>query len=600
MDRKLPSIGDYALIGDCRSAALISTEGSLDWLCLPRFDSPAVFAAILDTDRGGRFQIAPTGRSTTTRRYVGDSNVLETTFTTPTGVLRLTDVMPVDSEEGKARELWPEHEVLRRLECLAGRVEVRLSFDPRFEYGRVRPTILGRRPNLYSTEHRTGALILVTDIPVWDRDTSGVEGTASLTMGERRYVSMTYAYGMPAVIPPLGDHADDRIERSIRWWNEWASDSRYRGRYREAVMRSALVLKLLSYSPSGAIIAAPTTSLPERVGGVRNWDYRYCWLRDASLTLRALSGLGFSVEAEAFLSWLLHATHLTWPVPHVLYGVYGEPHLPERELEGLTGHRGSRPVRVGNLAAEQLQLDVYGEFAEAAFVWITAGGELNRDSRQNLIELGHEVCRRWQEPDDGIWERRAGRRHHTHAKAMCWLALDRLVRLHESGHLRVPVEKFAGERDAIRAVVETRGYNHSLGSYVSVLDGTEVDASLLVLPLHGYVDPASPRMRSTYRQIRRRLGIDGLLYRYVEGDGLPPGEGAFGICGFWEVQCRAMSGELSAAISQFERLLQYSNDVGLFAEEMDPRTGEALGNFPQGLTHVGVINAALALEKDHT
>jgi GH15 family glucan-1,4-alpha-glucosidase len=594
---KLPSIGNYAVIGDCRSAALISTDGAVDWLCLPRFDSPAVFAAILDADRGGAFQIVPTEPPTIARRYVGHSNVLETTFTTPTGVLRLTDLMPVDSEEAKARELWPEHEILRRLECVEGSVEVRLSFDPRFDYGRVRPTIRGQQPNLFYTEHGTGALILVTDIPVQDDPKGGVAGTASLTAGERRFVSMTYAYGMPAVIPPLGDHANDRIERSIRWWNEWASHCRYRGPYREAVMRSALVLKLLSYSPSGAIIAAPTTSLPESLGGVRNWDYRYCWLRDASLTLRALCGLGFAVEAEAFLSWLLHATHLTWPVPRVLYGVYGEPHIPERELAGLTGHRGSRPVRIGNLAAEQLQLDVYGEFAEAAFVWITAGGELNRDSRQNLIELGQAVCDRWREPDDGIWERRAGRRHHTHAKAMCWLALDRLLKLHESGHLTVPVTRFSSERDAIRTVVETRGYNRDLGTYVSVLDGGEVDASLLVLALHGYADPGSRRMRSTYEQVRGRLGVDGLLYRYVEHDGLPPGEGAFGICAFWEVQCRAMSGDLNGAITQFERLLRYSNDVGLYAEEIDPETGEPLGNFPQGLTHVGVINAALALEK---
>ena len=595
--RRASSIADYAIIGDCRSAALISLNGSLDWLCLPQFDSPAVFASILDADRGGRFQIIPMHTATTTRRYIDDSNVLETTFYTATGVLRLTDLMPVDSEAGKARELWPDHEILRRLECVAGDVEINVVFDPRFEYGRVCPAISRRRPDLFYAEYGTGAVILSTDIPLQADEKGGVGGTARMSAGDRRFLSMTYAHAMPTVIAPLGDHADDRIERSIRWWNEWASACRYRGPYRDAVMRSALLLKLLSYSPSGAIVAAPTTSLPERIGGLRNWDYRYCWLRDASLTLRALCGLGFSIEAEAFLSWLLHATQLTWPNPRVLYGVYGEPHLPERELEGLSGHHGSRPVRVGNLAAEQLQLDVYGEFAEAAFVWITGGGELNRASRHNLIELGHAVCRRWREPDDGIWERRNGRRHHTHAKAMCWLALDRLLKLHEAGHLTVPVKKFAAERDAIRREVEVRGYNESLATYVSVLDGTDVDASLLALALHGYADPGSPRMRSTYERIRARLGVDGLLYRYVEGDGLPPGEGAFGICGFWEVQCRAMRGDRAGAITQFERLLRYSNDVGLFAEEIDPETGAALGNFPQGLTHVGVINAALSLQE---
>ena len=275
--------------------------------------------------------------------------------------------------------------------------------------------------------------------------------------GDRRYLSMTYAHGMPAVLAPIGKHADGRIDRSIGWWNEWAAACSYDGPYRDAVVRSALVLKLLSYAPSGAIIAAPTTSLPEHIGGIRNWDYRYCWLRDASLTLRALCDIGFEVEAEAFLSWLLHATHLTWPHPRVVYGVYGESQLPERELAGLSGHAGSRPVRIGNLAAQQLQLDVYGELVAAAFVWITRGGELDRASRKNLVKLGRAVCQRWREPDDGIWERRAGRRQHTHAKAMCWLALDRLLKLHDAGHFSVPVEKFTAERDAIRTEIEARG-----------------------------------------------------------------------------------------------------------------------------------------------
>ncbi len=593
-------IGDYAVIGDCRSAALISADGSLDWLCLPRFDSPAVFAGILDPERGGHFQIAPTEPSTATRRYLGDSNVLETTFTTASGVVRVTDLMPVDSEEGKARELWPDHEILRRIEGVSGQVDVGVTFDPRFDYGRVRPAMSHRRADLFYAEHGTAALILTADVSLHADKQRGVVGRAQMSAGDRRYVSMTFAHGMPAVIAPLGQHADARIERSVQWWTEWAAACRYQGPYRDAVIRSALVLKLLSYAPSGAIVAAPTTSLPERIGGLRNWDYRYCWLRDASLTLRALCGLGFTIEAEAFLSWLLHATHLTWPNPRVLYGVYGEPHLPERELPCLSGHGRSRPVRVGNLAAEQLQLDVYGEFAEAAFVWISGGGELSRAERNNLIELGHAVCRRWREPDDGIWERRAGRRHHTHAKAMCWLALDRLLNLHEAGYLKVPFEKFSAERDAIRTEVEARGYNDRLGSYVSVFDGADVDASLLVLALHGYADPGSPRMRSTYEQIRVRLGVDHLLYRYLEDDGLPPGEGAFGICGFWEVQCQAMLGDAARATAQFEHLLHYANDVGLFAEETDPGTGAALGNFPQGLTHVGVINAALALEELRT
>jgi GH15 family glucan-1,4-alpha-glucosidase len=353
----------------------------------------------------------------------------------------------------------------------------------------------------------------------------------------------------------------------------------------------------LSYSPSGAIVAAPTTSLPEKIEGVRNWDYRYCWLRDASLTLRALCDLGFEIEAEAFLSWLLHATRLTWPHVNMTYGIYGESHLPERELTHLAGYAGSRPVRVGNLAAHQLQLDTYGELVEAAFVWLSRGGTLDRASKKNLLELGRAVCSRWRAPDDGIWERRGGRRHHTHSKVLCWVALDRLLKLHDAGHVHVPVRQFESEREALRAEIETRGYNERLESYVSVLDGAEVDASLLVLALHGYADPRATRMRSTCDRIRDHLGIDSLLYRYKEDDGLPPGEGAFGICGFWEVACRSLQQQRAAAVSQFEHLLTYGNDVGLFAEQVDPGTGAALGNFPQGLTHIGLIVAALSLEE---
>ncbi|MQA31069.1 MAG: glycoside hydrolase family 15 protein [Luteitalea sp.] len=591
-------IADYAVIGDCRSAALVSASGSIDWLCLPRFDSPSVFGAILDADHGGRCLVRPIETATARRQYSGDSNVLETTFTTASGVLRVTDLMPVDSEAAKARELWPEHELLRRLECLDGHVEVQVVFDPRFDYGRVTPRIHRGPGGVFSCEHATGALTLFTDIRLASgEDGKGLVGSDRLAVGDRRYLSMTYAHDTPAVLAPLGPEADRRISRSIVWWREWTAACRYHGPHREAVVRSALVLKLLSYSPSGAIIAAPTTSLPERIGGVRNWDYRYCWLRDASLTVRALCDLGFDVEAEAFLSWLLHATHPTWPRVGVVYGVYGESRLAERELPYLSGYASSRPVRVGNLAAGQLQLDTYGELVEAAFVWVSRGGELDRASKSNLVGLGRAVCSRWGMPDDGIWERRGGRRQHTHAKVMCWTALDRLLSLHESGHLRVPVSEFTRERAALRAEIEGRGYNERLASYVSVLDGEEVDASLLVLALHGYADARGARMRSTCDRIREQLGVDSLLYRYREHDGLPPGEGAFGICGFWEVECRALQGEDATARRQFDTLLTHANDLGLFAEEIDPVTGAALGNFPQGLTHIGLINAALSLQE---
>jgi GH15 family glucan-1,4-alpha-glucosidase len=586
-------IGDYASIGDCRTAALVSKDGSIDWLCVPRFDSPSVFAAILDATGGGRFALRPAGDVRgTSRRYLPGTNVLETTFTTASGIARLTDMMtpPLDAGTG----LQPSHEILRRIQVVEGEVDVEVLFDPRPVYGQ-RPHRALRAGAAVLCAWGSEAIVLRSEVPLASDAGSVLRGHERLRAGERRFVVLGYDEHVPSVIPALGEDADRAIDLTERWWRDWSRSLAYEGPYREAVLRSALVLKLMTFAPSGAIVAAPTTSLPEAIGGNRNWDYRYCWLRDASLTLRALFDLGFTSEAEAFNSWLLHATRLTWPRLQILYDVYGRARLDEREIDRLEGYERSRPVRVGNGAAGQLQLDVYGEVIEAAYRYVARGGRLDRTSAGMLAGLGRTVARSWRAPDEGIWETRGGRRHHTFSRVMCWVALDRLIRLAETGHLHADRGEFRRERDAIRAEVETRGYNARLGSYVSELDGDEVDAALLLVGLHGYASFEEARMRGTLARVRERLGANGLLFRNRDGDGLRGREGAFGICSFWAVEALARSGQVDEARETFERLLAFGNDVGLYAEEIDPDTGAALGNFPQAFTHVGLINAALTL-----
>jgi GH15 family glucan-1,4-alpha-glucosidase len=593
-----PPISDYAIIGDCRSAGLISRDGSLDWLCFPRFDSPSVFAALLDAKEGGRFCIRPIGEYSSERRYLPDTNVLEITFRCPNGACVLRDLMSAASEEDKRASLTPEHEVLREVEGLDGEVEIEIFYEPRPDYGLTRP-VLKRQWDLgLRCEVGGAALILRSELPLeLEGDGWGASGRVRIRAGERNYLSLTYSKEAPAVLPPLGEAARGRIEQTAHWWREWANRCAYHGPYRDVVVRSALALKLMTYAPSGALVAAPTTSLPEWPGGIRNWDYRYCWLRDASFTLRALSTLGYGEEAEAFDGWVLHATRLTWPELHVLYDVFGEAKLPERELGHLEGYAGSRPVRIGNDAQGQLQLDVYGEVIDAAAQFVDRGGRFDRDTKRMLDGLGRTVCRRWREPDEGIWEGRSGRFHNTHSKVLCWVALDRLIKLHEAGHLEGSVDLFRAGREEIREEIEAHGYNERIRSYTRTFDGEEMDASLLTLPLYGYIEGTHPRMRSTCARIHDKLARDGLVYRYETGtdDGLPPGEGAFGICSFWAVECVACGGNVGAATQTFEQLLAYANDVGLFAEEIDPHTGAALGNFPQAFTHIGLINAALTL-----
>lgn len=590
-----PEIKDYGIIGDCRSAALVSRNGSIDWLCWPRFDKPSIFAALLDRERGGYWRISPVGPVTIERKYVLDSNVLETRFTSPQGSVILTDLMPVIPHPLTQDSLLPDHEIIRKVACVAGELELAVEFSPRADYGKRAVTILEcGRLGLRIVVGR-GVYWLRSSIPLLIKNGSA-HAHVVLRAGETLRFSFTYSEEAPGVLRPLDQSLDNQIDQSVSHWQQWGRNAMYDGVYRNEVVRSVLVLKLLSYAPSGAMIAAPTTSLPERIAGDSNWDYRYCWLRDASLTIRALLELGYWNEAEDFLDWMLQATRLTQPELKILYSVYGDEAPAERELKYLSGYRGSQPVRIGNAARKQLQLDVYGEVIDAAAQFAFHGGHLDREMQNALIGFGDYVVKNWNQPDQGIWEPRSEPQNHTHSRLLCWTALDRLVILSERGMLRrAPIERYKQHRNSIRHEIEERAWNQQLQSYASVLDGEELDSSLLLLSWYGFEEAGSQRMRRTYTAIRQNLGTaDGLLYRYEK----EKSEGTFAICSFWEAEYLAMGGgSLDDAHRLFQQLIKYKNDLGLYGEEIDANNGSALGNFPQAYTHVGLIGAALSISQ---
>lgn len=597
-EARYPPISAYALLSDCHSAALVSRDGSVDWCCFHRFDARPVFSRVLDWDRGGFFRVAPTAGSHVTRRYLPGTNVLETRFATADGVVAVLDCLAVREPSGEP-DPHPHHQLLRLVRCEAGRVEVVVELSPRFDYGLTVPRLEMQDDGLGLVYGGADALVFQTELAVTEVvDACGCTGRAELEAGEDAFLAVTYALPHHLEAHRLARHEVlSRVDTTRRFWEGWSARGRYDGPYRDQVQRSALVLKALTNTPTGAIVAAPTTSLPEEIGGVRNWDYRYSWLRDAALNLYALFFLGYTDEAHRFMAWLRRTTAGRARDLQIMYGVGGERLLPEIELFRIEGYRGSRPVRIGNAAVDQFQLDVYGYLLDTAWLYHRHGGEIDEPFWAFLAGVVDVVATRWTEPDEGIWEVRGGRRHFVSSKVMAWVAVDRAIRLARARGLPADLERWCALRSEIRRRVETEGVDAATGAFVRSFGSQALDASNLLLPLVRFLPADAPAMRATVERIERELTRRGLVYRYVEADGLPGGEGTFLICSFWLVGNLALAGEVGRARELFERLLGFANDLGLLSEEVDPVTRELLGNFPQAFSHVGLIGAALNLEK---
>ena len=584
-------IRDYAAIGDGRTVALVARDGSIDWLPFPSIDSPSVFGAVLDARRGGAFTLAPDPPYTVSRRYLPGTNILETTFITDTGATSVTDMMTVPGDG-----LVPFRELLREVKGLRGNVPLSWRVEPRFGYGAARSRV-GRRQGIPVAEAGADAVAIRTfDAGEPQVETGSVAGRFEIEGGGRALIALSFAHQEPLVFASRSE-IEARSARTAASWHRWIACGTYRGRWREAVERSGLVLKLLFFAPSGAVAAAPTTSLPEEIGGERNWDYRLSWIRDSAFTLDALLGVGCSGEAEAFFWWLMQASQLTHPRLQVLYRLDGGAGAPERTLD-LRGYRDSRPVRVGNAAADQLQLEIYGSLFETAWLLVEAGHRIDQDVAKRLAAMADLVCEIWPRRDSGIWEVRSEPAQFTQSKMMCWVALDRAMKLARLGHIPDRhLDRWREESSAIREFIESQCWSDRLGSYIRAAGKEELDASVLTGALFGYGDVGRGRLASTVEAIRRDLGNGPFVYRYLGEDGLPGDEGAFLTCSFWLVEALVHAGRKAEAAELMERLLGLANDVGLYAEEIRPEDGEFLGNFPQALTHLSLIGAAVAFEE---
>jgi GH15 family glucan-1,4-alpha-glucosidase len=587
----MPSaIEDYALIGDCQTAALVARDGSLDWLCLPRFDSDACFAALLGSPENGRWQLAPVAKAKVRRRYRPKTLILETEFETDTGTVTLIDFMPL-------RQGNPE--IIRLVRCDRGSVRMRMDFVMRFDYGRTVPWVTRQKDGALLALAGPHLLVFRTNVPIRGEDLKTVS-EFTLTQGNTGTFELTYGSSFLPV--PAASDPEKCLRETDEWWCKWISRCTYDGPWADAVERSLITLKALTYEPTGGIVAAPTTSLPEQPGGKRNWDYRFCWLRDATFSLFAFMHAGYYDEAKRWRDWLVRSVAGSADQLQVVYGVAGERHLMEWEVPWLKGYCGASPVRVGNAAIHQLQLDIFGELGDV----LHHARSVEKDNRHahfdlqvSLLEYLQKI---WREPDHGIWEVRGPEKHFTHSKVMAWVAFDRVIQSTEEFGLEGPVDEWKAIRKEIHDEVCRLGFDAELGSFVQSYGSKEVDASLLLIPLVGFLPASDPRIAGTVRQIEKQLMRDGFILRYethrVE-DGLPSGEGAFLACSFWLADNYKLMGRDAEAEELLERLLRLQNDVGLLAEEYHVQKKRLVGNFPQAFSHVALVNTITNLYTEH-
>jgi GH15 family glucan-1,4-alpha-glucosidase len=591
-------IAEHGIIGDLHTAALVGTDGTIDWYCCPHFDSPSVFGAILDRRRGGYFRIAPAiERWTPKQLYFPDTNVLITRFLTRAGVGEVQDFMPISEVPGSVYR----HRLIRRVVGVRGELTFRMEVEPRFNYGRDPHTVVFHENGVvFRSPEMCLALESATPLTLTE---TGV--TCEITLGPGESATFVLERVPEDYVPrPYSeDETREAFDRTIEYWRRWLSKSRYQGRWREVLHRSALTLKLLTFRPSGGIVAAPTTSLPEQLGGGRNWDYRYTWIRDAAFSLYALLRLGFTDEAAAFMDWLRERFSEQRPASQgplqIMYGIDGRSDLEEEEITHFEGYRGSAPVRVGNGAAEQLQLDIYGELIDSVYFYSRHGSPIDHDAWVDLTRVIDWICDNWDQADEGIWEERGGRKHYTYSRLMSWVGLERAVKIALERGLPAELSKWQSSRDRIYHQIMARGWHQERQAFVQHYDSDFLDAAVLLMPLVNFVAPNDRRWLSTLDAMSAELVSDSLVYRYnVEAspDGLEGEEGTFSICTFWYVEALARAGRLDEARLAFEKMLTYANHLGLYSEQIG-LTGEALGNFPQAFTHLALISAAFCLDR---